>query len=89
MPAVTKEIEAGLRSRGLTSGLFRLEAVIKAAELLGKGLPLSITEVNGERVVHCSAPAEHPVSGYDHSHRAAANLSLGNGNAIQCCGRGA
>ena len=52
MPGGAKEIEAELRFQGLTSGLFRLEAVMKAAELLGKCLPFSITEVNGERVVH-------------------------------------
>jgi hypothetical protein len=52
MPAVAKEIEAQLRSQGLTSGLFGLETVIKAAELLGKGLPFSITDIDAERVVH-------------------------------------
>jgi hypothetical protein len=45
-------IEAGMRSKGLTAGLFRLEGVIKAAELLGKRLPFAITQVNGERLVH-------------------------------------
>jgi hypothetical protein len=52
MPAAAEEIEAGLRSQRLTSGLFRLEGVIKAAELLGKRLPFSITEVKGERLVY-------------------------------------
>ena len=52
MPAQAATIEAQLRSRGLTSGAFRLEYVIKAAELLGRSLPFSITEVHGERVVH-------------------------------------
>src|SRR6266852_4872562 len=52
MPAAATEIEAELRSQGLTSGLFRLEGVIKAAELLGRRLPFSITEVRGERLVH-------------------------------------
>src|SRR6266852_3220045 len=52
MPAAATEIEAELRSQGLTSGLFRLEGVIKAAELLGRRLPFSITEVKGERLVH-------------------------------------
>jgi hypothetical protein len=45
-------IEAGMRSRGLTAGLFRLEGVIKAAELLGRRLPFAITQVNGVRLVH-------------------------------------
>jgi Sigma-70, region 4 len=52
MPAAAAEIEAELRFQRLTSGLFRLEGVIKAAELLGRRLPFSITEVNGERLVH-------------------------------------
>jgi hypothetical protein len=52
MPASAKGIEGELRSQGLTSGLLRLEGVIKAAEVLGKSLSFSITEVNGERVVH-------------------------------------
>jgi hypothetical protein len=52
IPAAAEKIEAELRSQRLTSGLFRLEGVIKAAELLGKRLPFSITEVNGERLVH-------------------------------------
>jgi hypothetical protein len=52
MPAAAREIEAELRSQRLTSGLFRLEGVIKAAELLGRRLPFSITKVKGERLVH-------------------------------------
>jgi hypothetical protein len=52
MPGTAKEIEAELRSQRLTSGLFRLEGVVKAAELLGRRLPFSITEVRGERLVH-------------------------------------
>ena len=45
-------IEAEIRSKGLTAGLFRIEGVVNAAELLGKRLPFTITEVNGERLVH-------------------------------------
>src|SRR6266851_5670292 len=52
MPSAAGEIEAEMRSQWLTSGLFRLEGVIKAAELLGRRLPFSITEVKGERLVH-------------------------------------
>src|SRR6516164_5552601 len=52
MPAAAGEIEAELRSQRLTSGLFRLEGVIKAGELLGRRLPFSITEVAEERLVH-------------------------------------
>jgi len=52
MPAGAGEIEAELRSQRLTSGLFRLEGVIKAAELLGRRLPFSIAEVKGERLVY-------------------------------------
>jgi len=52
MPAAAGEIEAELRSQRLTSGLFRLEGVSRAAELLRRRLPFSITEVKGERLVH-------------------------------------
>ena len=52
MPASAEEIEAELHSRGLTSGLFRLEGVINAAGLLGKKLPFSITKIHGKRLVH-------------------------------------
>ena len=52
MPAAAGEIEAELRSQRLTAGLFQLEGVIKAAELLGRPVPFSITEVEGERLVH-------------------------------------
>jgi hypothetical protein len=52
MPATAREIEAELRFQRLTSGVFRLEGVIQAAALLGRRLPFSITEVNGERLVH-------------------------------------
>jgi Sigma-70, region 4 len=45
-------IEAEVRSKGLTAGLFRLEGVIKAAKLLGRHVPFAITEVNGRRLVH-------------------------------------
>src|SRR6516225_4219952 len=44
IPATAGEIEAGLRSERLTSGLFRLEGVIEAAALLGRRLPFLITE---------------------------------------------
>jgi hypothetical protein len=52
MPAQAAEIEAQLQPQGLTSGAFRLEYIIKAADLLGRTLPFSITEVQGERFVH-------------------------------------
>ena len=52
IPAAAGEIEAELRFQRLTSGLFRLEGMIQAAELLGRRPPFSITEVNGERLVH-------------------------------------
>jgi hypothetical protein len=45
-------IEAQIRSKGLTAGLFRIEGVTKAAELVGRRVPFTITEVNGERLVH-------------------------------------
>ena len=52
MPGAAGEIEAELQSQRLTSGLFRLEGVIRAAELLGRPLPFSITEVSEERLVY-------------------------------------
>jgi Sigma-70, region 4 len=45
-------IEAEMRSKGLTAGLFRIESVVKATELLGRRLPFTITQVNGARLVH-------------------------------------
>jgi hypothetical protein len=44
-------IEAEMRSKGLTAALFRVEGVIKAAELLGRRFPFAITQVNRERLV--------------------------------------
>jgi hypothetical protein len=52
MPAAAAEIEAELHSQRLTSSVFRLEGVTKAAEVLGRRVPFSITEVKGERLVH-------------------------------------
>jgi hypothetical protein len=52
MPGAAGEIEAELLSQRLTSGLFRLEGVIRAAELLGRPVPFSITEVSEERLVY-------------------------------------
>ena len=52
MPGAAGRIETQLQSQRLTSGLFRLEGVIKAAELLRRRLPFSITALKGERLVH-------------------------------------
>lgn len=52
MPATAGEIEGDLPFERLTSGRFRLEGVVRAAELLGRHLPFSITEIKGERLVH-------------------------------------
>src|SRR6266853_1440320 len=52
IPAAAGEIEAELRSQRLTSGLFRLEGVIKAAELLRRHVPVSITKERSARLVH-------------------------------------
>ena len=52
MPTAAEEIEAELHSQGLTSGLFRLEGIIRAAELLGRRVRFSITEAGGKRLVH-------------------------------------
>ncbi len=52
VPATASEIEAKLLSQRLTAGSFRLEGVLKAAELFGRNAPYSITEVKGSRLVH-------------------------------------
>jgi hypothetical protein len=53
LPAAASEIEAELKLQGLSSSLFRLEGVIKAAELLGKPVQFVITAgVAGKRIVH-------------------------------------
>jgi hypothetical protein len=57
IPAATGVIDAGvieaeMRSKGLTASLFRIESLVKAAELMGKRLPFTITRVSGERLVH-------------------------------------
>jgi hypothetical protein len=62
MPGAAGEIEVELRSEGLTCGLFRLEGLIKAAELLGRPLPFSITEVSEERLVYSrDIPSVDPI----------------------------
>jgi hypothetical protein len=62
MPRAAGEIEVELLSQGLTSGLFRLEGLIKAAELLGKPLPFSITRVSAERLVYSrDIPSVNPI----------------------------
>ncbi len=50
-PAVAAEIETKLRSEGLTSGPFRIEGILKAAELLGREPPFSVVDLRGQRVV--------------------------------------
>ena len=50
-PVVASEIEVELRSHGLTSGTFRIDGILKAAELLKRDLPFSIAELRGERVI--------------------------------------
>ena len=52
MPAMAEKIEAQLCSEGVTSKLFRLEGVIRAAELFGRRPPFFITMINGKRIVH-------------------------------------
>src|SRR5579872_1777997 len=62
LPAAAKEIEVELRAHRLTSSLFRLEGILKAAELLGRPLPFSITTVKGERLVQRQViQSVHPV----------------------------
>jgi hypothetical protein len=52
IPAPAAEIEAHLKSRGLTASSFLLEGVFKAAKLFGREAPYSITYVKGSRLVH-------------------------------------
>lgn len=78
-------IEARIGSKGLTAGLFRLEGVIKAAELLGR-LPFAITQVNGERLVHsrCAPPLDSIIHRARRvvAHYGIANVSDVAGNCI-------
>jgi len=54
VPALASEIEDSLRFRGLTAGSFRLEGVLRAAELFGRTAPFTITRVRGSRLAHRS-----------------------------------
>jgi hypothetical protein len=76
MPAAAGLVEAEMRSEGLTSGLFRLEGVINAAELLGRRLPFSITKAKrGDRLVH--APNSRSVDTIAHiARRVAAHWGM-------------
>jgi hypothetical protein len=51
IPDVADEIELKLIAEGIANGHFRLEGIINAAELLGRGVPFSITKVGGKRLV--------------------------------------
>jgi len=52
IPAPAAHLEHGLHSAGFVSPAFRLEALVKAAELFDRSLPLSITRVRGTRIAH-------------------------------------
>jgi hypothetical protein len=83
IPAAAKEIEAELRSQGLTSGAFRLEGVIEAAELLGMRAPFVITKVKGVRLVHAGEIPSIPTI----IRIARREISkVGNGNHFRRCG---
>jgi hypothetical protein len=49
VPARACEVEAKLRSAGLTSGLFRLEGIVNVARLLGRTLPFSMRALRTDR----------------------------------------
>jgi len=55
-PGVAEEIEAKLQSAGLSSRPFRVEGVIRAAELLGQSAPFKVTETQRARLVHSLSP---------------------------------
>jgi len=52
VPGRADEMERKLLSEGLSEVLFRLEGLIRAAELLGRGPPFSVTETKRFRLVH-------------------------------------
>jgi len=52
LPALAETVELGLQSHGLTTTPFRLEGVVKAAELLRGTVRFSITKVGDIRLVH-------------------------------------
>jgi len=56
MPAWADEIEPKLLSNGLSARAFRIEGVIRAAELLGRKPPFTITETPKARLVHALSP---------------------------------
>ena len=62
LPAAASEVELELKSQRLTLSLFRLEGVIRAAQLLGQPSRFLITEVGGIRIVHArSSPSARAI----------------------------
>jgi hypothetical protein len=52
LPASAEELEAALFAGGLTSEGFRIESLAATAELFGRSVPFSITQVEGVPFVH-------------------------------------
>lgn len=61
LPASATQLENELRSAGFTSAAFRMEALVRAAELFGRTLPFSITKVRGIKMVHSGTASPEKV----------------------------
>ena len=55
-PGFAHEIEEKLQAAGLTAGPFRVEGILRAAELFGKSAPFLVTETQRDRLVHSLPP---------------------------------
>jgi len=55
-PGFADDIEPKLQSAGLSSLPFRIEGILRAAELFGKPVPFSLTETQRARLVHSLSP---------------------------------
>ena len=55
-PGFADDIEPKLQSAGLSSLPFRIEGILRAAELFGKPVPFSLTETQRARLVHSFSP---------------------------------
>ena len=55
-PGVADDIERELQSAGLSTGPFRIEGIIRAAEFFARTVPFALTETQKARLVHCLAP---------------------------------
>jgi len=56
IPGIADGIEGKLQSAGLSSGPFRIEGILRAAELFGQTVPFGLTETQRTRLVHSLSP---------------------------------